>query len=175
MKLRGPSLVLALLLPMISVGQEQTTNRLLQRKGIDWFYADADSRPKNLLLKLLQFQAPYPGYYQQAVIASDGFAFTARNVPDCAVQNSAHAKLNPAVMAPVKQVLGQLSVPATAPAPKPQTGQLHSAFVFYDGHDYLRLNYHGPNPVQIDAIVAILREAFTTAERTREEETAAHQ
>ena len=161
-------LVAVLSLPAISSAQEQT-------KSLDEFNRDANYHSKTLLVKLLQFTAPYPGFYQQTYLESNGTAFTARIVPDWAVQNSINAKLNDALLDQVRQLLAQLKLSATPAAVEPQRGQLHSAFVFYDGQDFLRLNYNGRVPEQIDAILAILQKEFTAAGQAQREEFVAHQ
>jgi len=125
--------VVILFLPAVSLGQEQRTNISTERKSIDWFYADANSQPKTLLLKLLQFTAPYPGYYQQTSLDTNGNALTARVVPDWAVQGSVNAKLDGALLGQIRQMLAQLNLPSTLAGLEPQQGQLHSAIVFYDG------------------------------------------
>ena len=167
--------VVILFLPAVSLGQEQRTNISTERKSIDWFYADANSQPKTLLLKILQFTAPYPGYYQQTSLDTNGNALTARVVPDWAVQGSVNAKLDGALLAQIRQMLAQLNLPSTPAGLEQQHGQLHSAIVFYDGNDFLRFNYNGPIPAQIDAILAILNKEFMAATRTRLDEIAAHQ
>ena len=161
-------LVAVLLFPAISSAQEQV-------KSLDEFNRDANYHSKTLLLKLLQFSAPYPGFYQQTSLDSNGTAFTARVVPDWAVQNSINAKLNDGVLDQIRQLLAQLKLSATPAAVEPQRGQLHSAFVFYDGQDFLRLNYNGRVPAQIDAILAILNKEFSATEQVRSAEFAAHQ
>lgn len=168
-------LIAVLFFPVLSFGQEQRTNVLTERKPIDWFYQDANYHSKTLLLKLLQFTAPYPGHYQETALDTNGTAFNARIVPNWAVQASVSAKLNGAVLDQIRQMLAQLNVPATPAVLEPKEGQLHSAFIFYDGHDFLRLNYNGPIPAQIEAIRAILDKEFMAASRARQEEFAAHQ
>ena len=165
-----PLLVAVLFLPAISLGQEQS----VERKSIDAFHADADQHAKPLLLKLLQFTAPYPGYYQETSLDTNGAAFTARIVPNWAVQASVYAKLDNALVTQIRQMLAQINVPATAAVLEPWQGQLHSAFVFHDGQDFVRFNYNGPNPAQIEAILAILNKEFEAASRARAEEFAAH-
>jgi hypothetical protein len=72
-------------------------------------------------------------------------------------------------------MLAQIKVPATPAVVEPRQGQEHSAFVFYDGHDFFRLNYNGPHPRQIDDILAILKKQFMATRRAQDEEFAAHQ
>src|ERR1051325_8696243 len=104
MKVRVASMCfLVLFLPAVSLGQEQS----VERNSIDWFYTAANCHPKTLLLKLLQFNAPYPGYYQETSVDANGTAFTARVVPNWAVQNSVDAKLDDALLAQIKQMLAQ--------------------------------------------------------------------
>lgn len=171
MKVRVASMCFLLLfLPVISLAQEQS----VERKSIDGFYTDANNHSKTLLLKLLQFTAPYPGYYQETSLDADGTAFSARVLPNWAAQNSVSAKLDDALLAQIRLMLAQVNVPSTPVAVKPRQGRLHSAFVFYDGQDFVRLNYNGPNPAQIDAILAILNKEFEAASRAWAEEFTAH-
>ena len=165
--------VIILFLPVISLGQEQRSG-MPERNSIEWFRIDADFHTKPLLLKMLQFTAPYPGYYQQTGLNTDGTAFTARNVPNWAVQSSGHAILSDALLTQVKQMLAQIDFSPTPGFIEPEPNRLHTIFVFYNGHDYVRLNYNGPNPAQIDAIIALLNKEFRATERAREEEIAAH-
>ena len=161
-------IVLAVLfLPVIALVQD--------RRSIDWFDYDANHHSKPLLLKLLQFTAPYPGFYYQTTVDTNGTAFTARNVPNWAMQNSRNAKLSDALLDQIKQLLAELNASTNAVVVEPESNRLHSVFVFYDGHDFLRLNYNGPNPAPIEAILEILNKEFAAAERTREEAIAAHQ
>lgn len=168
------AVLVVVLLPVTAWGQEQTTIAP-ERKPIDWFHEDANFHKKPLLIKLLQFTAPYPGYYQQTSLDTDGNAFTARNVPNWAMQGSSFAKLSDSQLTEIKQMLAQLNVPSTPETVEPQQNRLHSAFIFYNGHDFLRFNYNGPNPTQIDAIMELLKKEFMAADRVRREEFAAHQ
>ena len=160
-------LMAALFLPVISTGQE--------RKSIDWFHIDTDYHQETLVLKHVQFLAPYPGYYQQTSVDTNGIAFSTRVVPNRGNQDTHHAKLDSAVLAQIRQMLAQINVPATPAVVEPRQGQLHTAFVFHNGPDFFRLNYNGPNPPQIDAILAILKKQFTATRRAQNEEFAAHQ
>jgi hypothetical protein len=174
MKVRVGSMFLVIafcFFPVATSGQQQIAP---ERKPIDWFYEDANYHSKTLLLKVLQFTAPYSGYYQETSLDTNGNAFTGRMVPNWAVQNSANAKLDGALLAQIRQMLAQLSVPSTPAFLEPQQGQLHSAFIFYDGHDFLRLNYNGSIPAQIGVILAIIHKEFMAAAQARDEEFAAH-
>jgi hypothetical protein len=91
------------------------------------------------------------------------------------VQASVNAKLDTALLAQIKQMLGELTLPSTAASLEPQPGQLHSVFTFYDGRDFVRLNYNGPIPGQVDAILAILRKEFVAANKARIDEFLAHE
>ena len=168
-------LVAVLFLPAISLGQEQKSNSPAERKSIDWFYEDAQHHSKTLVLKLLQFTAPYPNYYQETSLDINGSAFTGRIVPNWAVQASQNAKLSDELLAQIRQRLAELNVPSTPAALEPQAGLLHSAFIFNNGHDFVRLNFNGPIPSQIEGILAILDKEFRAAARTQIEEFAAHQ
>jgi hypothetical protein len=178
MRLRVTSIsfvVAVLFLPAVSLGQQAGTSIPGERKSIDWFHVDANYHPNTLLFKLLRFNAPFPGYYEETSLQTNGDAFGARIVPDWAVQGSVGAKLDGALLAQIKQMLTQLRVLYTPVVVDPLPGQMHSIFIFYDGHDFLRLNYNGPHPAQIDAVLAILRKEFTVATQARLDEIAAHQ
>jgi hypothetical protein len=177
MKVRVASiffLVAVLFLPAIALGQERN-DIPTERKSIDWFYIDASHRPKTLLLKLLQFTAPYPGYYQHTALNTNGRAFSTRIVPNWADQGGNRAELTDASLAQTKQLLTEIRVPVTPAVLEPLRGHLHSVFIFYDGHDFVHLTYNGPNPPQIDAILAIIHKEFMAAAQVRSEEIAAHQ
>ena len=168
-------LMAALFLPAISMGQEQKGDAPTERKSIDWFHLDADYHPKTLILKHLQFIGPYPGHYQLTSVDTNGIAFSTRVVPNRGNKGTYHAKLDGALLAQIRQMLAQIKVPATPAVVEPRQGQLHSAFVFHDGHDFFRLNYNGPHPAQIDDILAILKKQFMATRRAQDEEFAAHQ
>ncbi len=177
MKVRVASiafLVAVLFLPAIALGQERT-DIPTERKPIDWFYIDANLRPKTLLLKLLQFTAPYPGYYQHTALNTNGRAFSTRIVPNWADQGSNRAELTDALLAQIKQLLAEIKVPSTPAVLEPLRGHRHSVFVFHNGRNFVHLNYNGPNPPQIAAILAILQKAFMATAQAKREEIAAHQ
>ena len=165
--------VAVLFLPAIAVGQRNDIPT--ERKSIDWFYIDANNRPKTLLLKLLQFTAPYPGYYQHTAVNTNGHAFSSRIVPNWADQGSRHAELNDSLLSQIKQLVTELKVPSTPAVLEPLRGHPHSIFIFHDGQNVVRLNYNGPNPPQVDAIMAILQREFMATAQAKGEEIAAHQ
>lgn len=163
MNLRMAFLLLSLCcFPLVAFAQE--------RKPIDWFYFDANYQSKKLLLKHLQFTAPFPGYYQQTYVDTDGNAFTCRNVPNWAMQGTMSAKLDDALLGQIRQMLAQLSVKSIPADLEPQSNRFHTAFVFHDGHEFRRVNFNGPNPPQIDAIMQILQKQFKAAAERRDEE-----
>ncbi len=168
-------LVAVLFFPAITFGQEQRNDISAEPKSIDWFYVDANHRPKTVLLKLLQFTAPYPGYYQHTAIKTNGRAFSVRIVPNWAEQGSGRAELSETLLAQIKQLLAEIKVPSTPAVLEPLRGHPHSIFIFHDGHNFQHLNYNGPNPPQIEAILAILQQEFSATAQAEREEIAAHQ
>ena len=176
MNVRSASLLIVVFLfPVAAFCQEGQRNTPSDPKPIDWFYEDANRDSKKLLLKLLQFTAPYPGYYTEIFVDTDGNAFSARIVPDWAVQSSVNAKLDEALLVQIRQMLAHLSVPSSTSIDLQLQGQLHTAFVFYDGHELKRLVYNGPNPSQIDEVLQVLHKQFAATVKRREEEFAAHE
>jgi hypothetical protein len=169
------SLVLAFCLwPPAAFGQRERANIPPERKPIDWFYQDANYHSKTLLLKVVQFTAPYPGYYQELSLDSNGNAFTGRIVPDWAIQGSENAKLENVLLNQIRRTLAHLNLPSASPVLEPQTGQVHTAFVFYDGNAYLRFNFNGTIPAQVDAILEIIRKELVSAAKVRLEQFVAH-
>ncbi|HEX5875237.1 MAG TPA: hypothetical protein VFY60_11370 [Pyrinomonadaceae bacterium] len=130
-----------------------------------------------MLLKLLQFPAPYPGYYLHTAVNTNGNAFTLRRVPNWADQSSSskRAQLNDAVLLQIKQLLAEIKVPYTPAVFEPLPGHLHSIFVFHNGREFVQWNYNGPNPPQIAAILAILQKEFMANAEAEHEKIAAHQ
>ncbi len=160
--------------PVISFGQEQNRNIPPERKPIDWFYADANHHSKTLLLKALQFTAPDPNFYEELSIDNNGNAFGARIVPNRAVQGSEDAKLDLSLLDQIRQMLGELNLPSSATALEPKPGQLHTAFIFFDGNTYMRFNFNGVIPAQVEAILEIVRKQLIAAAKVKMEQFAAH-
>ena len=170
-----PLLVVLCFPPLLSLGQKHRSDIPPERKPIDWFYDDANFHSNTLLLKVLQFTAPYPGYYQATSLDKDGNAFSGRIVPDWAVQGSQNAKFDAALLSQVRQMMAQLDIPSTPAVIEPQPGQVHTAIIFYEGGNLSRLSYNGPIPEQLNAILEIIREELLAAAKNRLEEFAAHQ
>jgi hypothetical protein len=163
--------VLAACLAPVAFSQDEKPQP--QRNSIDWFHHSANSHAKKLLFKVLQFTAPYPGYYLETSLDTNGNVFSARIVPDWAVQGSRHAKLDSNRLNQVRQILAQLNLSATPADLKPQQAQLHTALVFYDGHTFSRFNYNGALPAEIEAILALIENELAVATEAQSEEVAA--
>src|SRR5215471_5422170 len=131
------SLCLAcLLFPAGSRSEQQESAVTLRKNTIERFYEAADHRSDTMQLKALQFTAPYPGYYQELSLDNNGGAFTARIVPDWAVQNSQTAKLESDRQEQVRQMLAHLTIAPGPSPPEPQPGELRTALVFHNGKTY---------------------------------------
>lgn len=173
--MRSACLVVILFwLPAVPFAQERQTNVTPERRPIDWYYEDANYHSEKLLLKLLQFTAPYPGYYEKTSLDIDGNAFTGRIVPNWAIQGSVNAKLDDALLGQIRQMLGHVSV-ASGSNDLQLQGQMHSTFVFFDGHQFGRFDYNGTNPSQIDGILQILHKQFRATVQRQIQDFAAHE
>jgi len=178
MKVIFASICFALVLSIgpIALGQGEKANLAPERQPIDWFYEAANYHSKTLLLKFLQFTAPYPGHYNLTSVDSNGHVFTGRIVANLfgAVQASENATLDAAQLNQVRLMLTKLHLPSAETRVEPQPGQPHTAFVFYDGIAYRRLNFNGEIPTQIDAILKIIQQELSAAEKLKEEQVIAH-
>ena len=169
------SLCLALLLFLAgSPVQKQESKITLNGNLIERFYQAADHHSDTLLLRTLQFTAPYPGFYQALSLDSNGRAFTARIVPDWAIQASKTANLESDRQEQIRQMLVHLTI-ATGPSlPEPQPGELRTALVFYNGKTYERHDFNGSLPVQVQEILDIVRMELERAARVQYEEFLRH-
>jgi hypothetical protein len=166
-----------LLFPSNSLAQEQQRKDALEREGnsIEWFKEEAANNREPLLVKALQFTAPYQGFYQRLSLDNEGNAFTAQIVPNWAIQGSVGARLDETSLARIKQALGQLSITQAATSASPQPGQLYTAFVFYDGKGYVRCDFSGPLPQQVQELLDLLEAELTKAAKIQHEEFLKHQ
>jgi len=166
--------------PLASLGQQQKATSPLERTPIDWFYEDANYHSNTLLLKSLQFTAPYPGFYQQLSLDTNGNAFTGQIVPNWAIQASQTAKLDVPRLDEIRRTLIGLTLGlgltlgSSLSLPEPQPGQLHTAFIFYDGKAYLRYDFNGVLPPQVAAILETIRKELDNDAKVRLEQFMAH-
>src|SRR3954470_17308241 len=97
------SLFLALLLYAPNCpAQDETPELRWNNNSIEWFNEAANFHQEGLLFKALQYEAPYPGFYQATTLTRNGIAFAGRVVPNWAVQNSIGAKLDDQQLEQVK-------------------------------------------------------------------------
>ena len=168
MKIRVAAMVFALaVFSPVALSQSE-------RKPIDWFHYYASHHHEKLLLKVLQFTAPYPGYYYETSLDTNGNAFNARIVPNWAEQASRYAKLDTDRLNQIRQMLTQLNLPSTPAILEPQQARLHTAFIFSDGRAFARFNHNGPLPAEIEAILEIIEKELVAATQVRLKEFAAH-
>jgi hypothetical protein len=167
-------LAFAICLSSLAVSQTRKAGTLPERNSMEWFNEAANFESKTLLFKVLQFTAPYPGYYEETSLDITGNAFSARIVPDWATQGIQSATLQSVRLNQVREMLLQLYLPATSTQLEPQAGQLHSAFVFYDGSSYRHLRFNGDVPAQLQAILEIVQKELIAAAKVRAEEFMAH-
>ena len=169
------SLCLALLLFLAgSPVQKQESKITLNGNSIERFYQAADHHSDTLLLRTLQFTAPYPGFYQALSLDSNGRAFTARIVPDWAIQASKTANLESDRQEQIRQMLVHLTIASCPSPPEPQPGELRTALVFYNGKTFERHDFNGSLPGQVQDILDIVRTELEKAEKARYEEFLRH-
>lgn len=166
-------LAFAISFPSVALSQHKKTSDLPERNSIEWFNQAANSKSELVLFKLLQFTAPYPGYYQETSLNMIGGAFSARIVPDWATQAVHSANLESVALKQIRELLSQLSLTNTPTQPEPQAGVMHSALLFYDGSAYQQFRFNGEVPAQVQAVMEIIRHELRDADEVRAEELAA--
>ena len=119
--------------------------------------------PGELLLRMLQFNAPYSGFFQELRVYWDGRALTFRNVPNWAKQNSQGASLKESELAAVRRSLSAADLSGYSASSMPEPAGLHTVLIFFDGHAYQRRNFNGPLPATIQAPIDVVQKALNAA------------
>jgi hypothetical protein len=122
-----------------------------------------------LLLRMLQFDAPYPGFFQELRLYRDGTANTFRNVPDWALQASHGGRLGEKALAEVRRSLSEADLSGFSPSSMPEPSRLHTVLIFFDGNAYQRRNFNGPLPAKIQAGISVVQDAIKAAPGNSEE------
>jgi hypothetical protein len=164
-------LFLALWLLVLSclAQDKQQSSTGLDGSSLRWFEDDANRRQDTLLFKSLEYTAPYAGLYFELRLDKDGNAFTARIVPNWAVQNSRHGKLTAEQIEEVKRMLAAPYFQSPTSPGAPERGERYTAFVFFKGGDYARSDYSGPLPVEVREVVDFVKAEIERQEKLRHE------
>jgi hypothetical protein len=119
--------------------------------------------PGELLLRVLQFDAPYSGYFQELRLYRDGRALTFRNVPNWAKQASQGATLKESALATVRRSLAAADLSGYSASSMPQPTGKHTVLILFDGHAYQRRNFNGPLPASIQAPIDVVQKTLKEA------------
>jgi hypothetical protein len=121
------------------------------------------SVPGEMLLRMLQFDAPYSGFFQELRIFRNGTALTFRNVPNWAKQASHFASLNQSDLATVRRGIAAADLSGYTPSLKPQPTGQHTVLIYFDGQAYQRRNFNGPLPSTIQSAIDVVQDAIKAA------------
>jgi serine beta-lactamase-like protein LACTB len=160
----------------IAVSQD-SPNRSLSKPDFDASREVRDAKtivPGELLLRMLQFEAPYPGFFQELKLYRDGSAVTFRNVPNWAYQASAFARLEQNELGGVRRSLAAIDLSENSASSSPQPAGLHTVFIFFDGQAYQRRHFNGPLPANIQAPIGVVQAAIKAAPSSSEQTRKAH-
>ncbi|HET9218804.1 MAG TPA: hypothetical protein VFR18_17600 [Terriglobia bacterium] len=116
--------------------------------------------PGELLLRTLQFEAPYRGYFQELRLYRDGRARTFQDGPNSALQNSHNASLGQDALAAVQRKLEGLDLSGYSASSGSEPAGLHTVLIYFDGRAYQRRNINGPLPPGIQAVIDSVQAAF---------------
>lgn len=116
--------------------------------------------PGELLVRTLQFEAPYRGYFQELRLYRDGMARTFRNGPNSGLQDSHNASLGQDALAAVQRKLEGFDLSGYSASSGPEPTGLHTVLIYFDGRAYQRRNINGPLPPRIQAAIDPIQAAF---------------
>jgi hypothetical protein len=119
--------------------------------------------PGELLLRMMQFDAPYRGYFQELRLYRDGLAVTFPNVPNSAPQVSHRGTLGKSALAQVQRRLATVDLTGYSASSEPEPAGLHTVLIFFDGRAYQRRNFNGRLPARIQAPIDVIQEAIKVA------------
>lgn len=142
--------------------------------SIKEFHEAADRNLPALLFKVLQYQSPYPGSYQELNLNKDGLAYSARVVPDWAIQNSRSAKLSESQIQEIRKMLARLNSTSTSHMPEPSPGKVYTAFVYDDGKAFARRDYTDSIPAEVQSIFDFVNSEIEKQENLKYEKILEH-
>src|SRR5688572_389771 len=122
--------------------------------------AAKESAPGELLLRTLQFEAPYRGYFQEVRLFREDVVRKFRNAPNSALQNSHNASLGQGELAAVRRKLEGFDLSGYSASSGPEPAGLHTVLISFDGRAYQRRNINGPLPPGIQAAIDSVQAAF---------------
>lgn len=134
------------------------------QKSMERFNSLADFHNEILIFKLLQFTAPFGGGYRETFLNNDGTSHSARISPR-AGRGSGYTKLNKSQIEEINQKLSEFISKGYSRDLQPQDGKLYSAFVFYDGKNYLRFNFVGEIPNELQEVINFLNVEYEKSEK----------
>lgn len=170
-KLLLPILALYLFLSANSSAQETVEPNFARLDSlVERFNRAADYKDEKIVFKLLQFNAPYNGAYQFTFLNKDGKASTS-TVTAFSTRNGRRASLSQSQTEEIKKKLSDfVSSRQDYPDSPMVDGQLYSTLVFNDGQKFVRYNFNGQVPYELQQLIDFLDEEFNKAEKIRYEE-----
>lgn len=166
-------LTLLLCSGQFAFGQAEKAKPYAERAPIDWFSEAANYRSDTLLVKSLQFTAPYAGQFFETSAERNGHVFSG-GISSFSTNASQAGTLDPTLLSQLRLMLAELHFPAAQTPIEPKPGQLHTAFIYFDGIAYRRLNYNGELPGEVTAILEIIKRELTASGKLRDEQSVAH-
>jgi hypothetical protein len=141
-------------------------DRSKYQKSMERFNSLADFHNEILVFKLLQFTAPFGGAYFETFLNNDGTSHSAR-ITTRARQATRRSTLSKPQVKEINQKLSAFISKGYSRDLQPQDGKLYSAFVFFDGKDYLRFNFVGEIPNELQEVIDFLNIEYEKSEKLR--------
>ena len=141
----------------------------LDGSPLRWFEDAARDNHEGLIFKSLNYTAPYSAHYYELRLERNGAAFSARVVPNWAVQNSQWGKLSAEQVDEVKRMLAAHYFQSPPPITEPKAGERYNALIFFNGRDYSRYDYSGPLPVEVQAVIDFVKAEIERQEKVKYE------
>jgi hypothetical protein len=149
--------------PAINETQVPSRSQSLSQPDFDAFAEVKEAKvtaPGELLLRTLQFEAPYRGYFQELRLYRDGMVRTFQDGPKSSLQNSHNARLGQNALAAVQRKLEGFDLSDYSASSGPERAGLHTVLIYFDGRAYQRRNINGPLPPRIQAAIDSVQAAF---------------
>ena len=129
------------------------------------FHVDASVRNRELLLKIIWYDAPYSGFYDRLVLREDGGASVERYSPNWATQGIRTTQLSQVNLTAIKARIEALSDGAERRYPLKEENRLrYTALVWYKDKTYHRMDFVGALPQSIGELIATVEEDIATVE-----------
>jgi hypothetical protein len=144
--------------------QEQTNSPLDYFNKLEYFNEVANRNSESRVFKLLQFNAPFRGGYYETNVSENGDVFSVRVTP-FARQASRRAKLDESQIKEIKQTLSELISSNCIENLQPQDGEPYAALVFNKGKSFVRCDFIGALPHQLQKIKDFLNVEYKKEEK----------